>query len=328
MQDIANKLGVSKGTVSLVLSGKAKDNRVSEAVSEKVKQTAREMNYRLNEVARSLRTGQTKSIGVIVTDISNEFFGLLTYYIQEQAKSYGYMVITTNTNENLEEFESMVTTMLNKKVDGFIIVPVDKGRHVAENIIRNRVPFVQIDRFYPELEANYVGLDNYKASVEGMERLLKTGCKRVALICYDINLNALSERREGYRDVLSRHGLLDPTLIRNIEYERQEESIKQAIMDIKNNPEKVDAIFFCSRRVFFTGIKYMYEMGIRIPDDIQVLCFDKIESYAMANIPFICIEQPIREMGEKAVDILMDRINGSEDIKQYKFDAKINFINT
>ncbi|MDR3266112.1 MAG: LacI family transcriptional regulator, partial [Tannerella sp.] len=139
MQDIANKLGVSKGTVSLVLSGKAKDNRVSEAMSKKVKQTAQEMNYRLNEVARSLRTGQTKSIGVIVTDISNEFFGLLTYHIQEQAKRYGYMVITTNTNENLEEFESMVATMLNKKVDGFIIVPVEKGRHVAENILQNRV---------------------------------------------------------------------------------------------------------------------------------------------------------------------------------------------
>lgn len=87
MQDIADKLGVSKGTVSLVLSGKAKSGRVSEKTCQKVKQLAAEMNYYPNEIARSLTTGRTMSIGVIVTDISNEFFGNLTFHIQERAKN-------------------------------------------------------------------------------------------------------------------------------------------------------------------------------------------------------------------------------------------------
>ena len=98
-------MGVSKGTVSLVLSGKAK-GQVSEKTADRVKKMAAEMHYYPNDIARSLSTGTTMTIGVIVTDISNEFFGNLTFHMQEQAKKYGYTVITTNTNERLDEFDN------------------------------------------------------------------------------------------------------------------------------------------------------------------------------------------------------------------------------
>lgn len=97
MQDIADRLGVSKGTVSLVLSGKSK-NRVGEELRKKVISTAESMDYHVNEVARSLRTGKTNTVGVIVTDISNEFFGKLSYCIQERAKKFGYLVLIANSN--------------------------------------------------------------------------------------------------------------------------------------------------------------------------------------------------------------------------------------
>lgn len=327
MQDIADKLGVSKGTVSLVLSGKAKGNRISEDMCRKVKKMAKQMNYQPNEIARSLSTGMTMSIGVVVTDISNEFFGHLTFYIQEQAKKYGYTVITTNTNENLEDFENAITILLNRQIDGIIIVPVDKGQAVTEKIIERRVPMVQIDRYYPDINANYIIVDNYKSSSEMTELLIRKGCRRIAVICYDINLNALVERRRGCTDVLEQYGLLDVSLIKNIGYENQEKEIEQAIVDMHNSPNKVDAIFFCSRRVFITGVKYIYKERIRIPEEMQVVCFDKIETFSMANIPINYIEQPIREMGEKAVDILMEQINGSTHTQQYIFDAKLGFVN-
>ena len=328
MQDIANKLGVSKGTVSLVLSGKAKGSRISEEMRRKVKNMANKMNYQPNEIARSLSTGMTMSIGVVVTDISNEFFGHLTFHIQEQAKKYGYTVIITNTNENLEEFENAITILLNKQIDGIIIVPVDEGQKVAEKIINRRVPMVQIDRYYPDINANYIIVDNYKTSSEVTELLIKNGCRRIAIICYDINLNALLERRRGCADMLEQHGLLDPALIKNIDYQNQEEEIKQAIVDLKNTPDKVDAIFFCSRKVFIAGVKYMYQEEIKIPEEMQVICFDKIETFSIANIPINYIEQPIKEMGEKAVEILMEQINGSTQIQQCKFEAKLGFIDS
>lgn len=327
IQDIADKLGVSKGTVSLVLSGKAKGNRISEKMSMKVKQMADELNYYPNEIARSLSTGITMSIGVIITDISNEFFGNLTFHIQERAKEYGYTVITSNTNESLEEFNNAVTTLMNQQVRGIIFVPVAKGEKIVEKIIERHLPIVQIDRYHPDIKASYIIVDNYKISVEATELMIKKGNKRIAIVCYDINLNALTERRQGCIDVLNNNGLFDPDLVKNINYEDQEEEIKQAIIDLKNNPKKVDAIFFCSRKVFITGVKYMYREGIKIPEEMEVICFDKIDSFAITNIPINYIEQPIQKMGVKAVDFLIEQINGANDIKQCVFDAEIKHFN-
>lgn len=324
MQDIADRLGVSKGTVSLVLSGKARNKRVSKELCEKIIRTAKDMNYQPNEIARSLRTGFTKTIGVVVTDISNEFFGRFTFHIQEQAKKYGYTVITTNTNESLDEFDDLITILLNKRVDGIIFVPVDNGQDIALKIFNNNIPMVQFDRYYPDFGANYIGVNNYKASMEATGALINQGCRRIAIVCYDINLNALTERRNGCMDALKQNGLYEPDLIINIDYENQEEEINRAIIDLNNKSTKVDAIFFCSRRICITGIKYMHQAGIKIPDDMQVLCFDKIESFQIANIPINYIEQPIKEMGEKAVDMLIEQINGSDEVRQCVYDAVIN----
>lgn len=311
MQDIADKLGISKGTVSLVLSGKAKIGRVSAETSKKVRQMAAELNYYPNEIARSLTTGVTMTIGVIVTDISNEFFGNLTFHIQERAKRYGYSIITTNTNESLEEFNNAVTVLMNKQADGIILVPVDGGETVVERIIDHRIPMVQIDRFYPKIEASYVTVDNYKSSFEAIELLIQKGHKRIGLICYDLQVSALINRKAGYIDALKQHGLLEKHLIKNIHYENQEEEIKRAITELKNDPKGVDVIFFCSRRVFITGVRYMHLENIKIPDDIEVICFDKIDSFSITGFPINYIEQPIKQMGELAVDILLEQLNGN-----------------
>ena len=325
IQDIASKLGLSKGTVSLVLSGKAKEGRISEETCRKVRQMAAEMNYQPNEVARSLSTGKTMSIGVIVTDISNEFFGYLTFYIQEQAKKYGYSVITTNSNEDPKEFNNAVTVLLNKQIDGIILVPVDGGEKAAKKIIERRVPMVQVDRYYPSIQANYIVVNNYEASAQATELLIKRGLKKIAVICYNLEQNTLIERKQGYTDVLSRYGLLDEALIKNIDYANQEEDIKHAIMDLKKQKEKVDAIFFCSRRVFTIGVKYIYQEGIKVPEDMELLCFDKTELFSVVNMPINYIEQPIREMGEKAVDILMSHINNSGELQQCVLETELCF---
>lgn len=325
IQDIANELGVSKGTVSLVLSGKHQGGRISDDMCRKVKQMAERMNYQPNDVARSLSTGKTMLLGIIVTGISNEFFGYLTFHIQEQAKKYGYSVITISTNERLDEFNNAINILLNRQIDGIIFVPVEGGQSSVEKIIKRQVPMVQIDRFYPGICANYIMLDNYKAAFEATELLINKGCKRIAVICYEFDLNALTERQRGCADALEGYGLLDSALFKNINYLEQEENMSRSVYEIKNYKEKVDAIFFCSRGVFITGIKYIFQEGIKVPEDLKLVCFDKIESFPVFKIPVNFIEQPIKEMGEKAVDILINEINGDSDLKQYVFNAKLCF---
>ena len=163
MQDIARRLNISRSTVSLVLSGKS-DGRVSEAVKKKVLETAKEMNYHLNELARSLRVGSSNLISVIVTDISNEFFSQMTFHIQEAAKKAGYLVLTINSNENDDEFEQMARILISKQVDGIIAVPTPDGTDALKMIIDQNVPLVTVDRYCEGVEADYVGVDNYEAS--------------------------------------------------------------------------------------------------------------------------------------------------------------------
>lgn len=323
MQDIANKLGVSRGTVSLVLSGKAKAGRISDEMQAKVKKTALELNYHPNEIARSLSTGITKSIGVIVTDISNEFFGKMVFYIQEQAKSYGYSVITVNTNESLKDFNEAVTILINRQVDGIILVPVEGGKEIAQRIIDRKIPLVQIDRFYIDLHSNYIVVDNYNISKIVIESLINEGNKRIAILCYDINLSALTERKRGYFEAMNQYNLLDQSLVKNINYENQEKDIEQAIIDIKQHSDKVDAIFFCSRKVFLAGAKYMYEQGIKIPEDMRVVCFDKIDAFSFSNTPVTYIEQPIQKMGENAIDLILEQLNGNSQVKQIVLNSEI-----
>lgn len=326
MQDIADKLGVSRGTVSLVLSGKSK-NRVSNAVREKVLATATEMNYQINELARSLRTGYTKTIGVVVTDISNEYFGKLTFYIQEEAKKYGYLVLTVNTNENDKELNAIVGMLINKKVDGMIVVPTENCFRVLKNVVDAKIPLVQLDRFCLGLSADYVGVNNYGTSVNAVKSLIDRGHRKIGMINFNLNLTALKERSRGYIDTLKNNNILDDSLIKNIDYDRQEVEINQAMYNFVCGSNVVDAIYFTSRRVFAVGLKELIHLKIPFPKKIHVLCFDEVETLLSSPIHIDYIEQPIKEMGTKAFDLLLDKIKGNQENGNYLFEAKINLDN-
>lgn len=324
MKDIADRLGISKGTVSLVMSGKA-GTRVSAETKEKIMATARELNYHVNELARSLRTGQSNTIGVIVTDISNEYFGKLVFYIQEEAKKHGYLVVTSNSNECLDDFDSISTMFINKKLDGIIVVPTTDGQDVLRRIQQNRIPIVQLDRYCKGIEADYVGVNNYGASVTAMNRMLEKGLRRIAIVGYDISLNALTERKAGYVDVMKIRGLYDEALVKDVHYASQEEDISSAISELFALDDKPDAIYFTSRRVFIQGAESIMKMGYTATDGLSLLCFDDVKAYLIANMEISCVVQPIREMAIKAFNLLLEKIEGGTEMGNYIFDAKIAF---
>lgn len=325
LQDIADKVGVSKGTVSLVLNGKS-GNRVSPTTQELIKKTACEMHYQINEVARSLRTGITKIIGVIVTDISNEFFGRLTFYIQEEAKKYGYLVIIANSNENVGEMDSIVNKLINKKVDGFIVVPTGDCQSILQKVINAHIPLVQIDRYCKGIEADYVGVNNYGNSVRAVESLIAKGCRRIGLISYGLDISVMKERRQGYVDVMNSHHLLDESLIREIRFENQEEQIEQVVMEFIENVKPLDAIFFCSRRIFITSIKEITKLKWDVAGKHCLLCFDEVEGMLSSSYDIQYVKQPIQALGVKAFNLLLDKIHGGTDYGNYLFDASIESI--
>lgn len=321
MQDIADKVGVSRCAVSLVLSGKAKDKRISESLTNRIIQAAKELNYTPNELARGLRTGLTKTLGVIVADISNEFFGVLVYHIQQQAISMGYSTIVTNSNEDPDQMLNGLHLLANRQVDGIIMVPTNNSQHVAKQIMAMNIPFVQVDRFIPGVDASYVILDNFKASYDLTVRLLSSGRKRIAMLKH--KTSALNGRLEGYIKALEDNGKLHPELVKNINYSSESEDIEQAIEDLFIGSSTADAVIFQSHELFFTAMKHLRHKEIDFRGKVRVACFDKTDALALVDFPMLYVEQPIPSMGKEVVNILINRINGTPYTIQKVFEGKI-----
>ena len=323
LQMIADSLGVSKCTVSLVLSGKSKNKRVSEELSRKIIEKAKELNYRPNELARGLRIGKTHTLGVIVADISNEFFSHFIYHIQKRSREYNYTVITTNMDENAQQFEEMAALLLNRRVDGIIAVPAYGCYESLKKILDMNIPLVQIDRYFSDLEASYVVLDNYGAAYRTTERLISEGCRRIGMIKHNNDSSVNIDRTNGFVDAMKNAGLYDESLVKPINYSSEEEDIRDAICSLTERKDMVDAIFFMSHEQFITGVRYLFKAKVRIPEDVKVACFDKIEVFSILNFPLIYIDQPIQEMAEKAVDLLISQIQGRKEVRKCVFDGQI-----
>lgn len=321
MQDIADRVGVSRCAVSLVLSGKAKDKRISEALSNKIMQVAKELNYTPNELARGLRTGLTKTLGVIVADISNEFFGELVYHIQQQAISLGYSTIVTNSNEDPDQMLKGIRLLANRQVDGIIMVPTNNSQNIARQIMSMNIPFVQVDRFIPGVDASYVILDNFKASADLTERLYASGRRRIAMLKH--KTSALNGRLEGYIKALESHGAYHPELVKNIDYSSETEDIEHAIDDLFLSAGQADAVIFQSHELFFTGMRFLRGKGIDVHEKVRVACFDKTDALALVDFPLLYVEQPISSIGEEVVNILINRIKGTPYTIQKVFEGKI-----
>lgn len=328
IKNIAEKLGVSNATVSLVLSGKHKEGRVSNELAQKIKQTAREMNYQPNSIARSLRVGSSQTIGLIVADISNLFFSSLAFHIQEEAEKYGYCVLITNTNESVDKMDTIIDVFRNRQVDGFIIVPAENSEKHIQKLVDDNVSLVLVDRSFPFIETNSVVIDNYKASFDATKLLIEEKCKKIALITYKNNLPHILERKSGYIDALTYSGMSDRICIKEIRYSNINEDIDQAIEELYEAEGNVDGIYFSTNTISMLGIKSLMKRGIDISKDVKVVCFDKNEAFELMSIPIPYVLQPIAEIGKKAVDILINEMknknSGQKEIQKIKLPATLH----
>ncbi len=326
IKNIAESLGISTATVSLVLSGKTVEGRVSKEIASKVRETAKSMNYLPNGLARSLRVGRTHTIGLIVADISNPFFGVLALHVQEKAESLGYTVIIANTNEDDVRMGKMVDILKSRQVDGYLIVPTEHGDQYIMQLVENKTPFVLIDRHFPHIQTNNVIIDNYKASYDATKLLISKGCKNICLFVYKSNLQHIIERKSGYCDALTKAGLYKDEYLFEVDYTNITEDINNGIQRILSQENLIDGIFFTTNSISIIGIKELLHKGVEIQKQIQLVCFDKSDAFDFMDITIPYIRQPIAGMGRKSVDILVDQITKKEpdtDLIMCKLSAKL-----
>lgn len=320
MQDIATRLGISKGTVSLVISGKSK-GRVSDAMRQRVLAAAREMNYQPNETARSLRTGRTRVVGVVVPDSTSGYFGRLAYCIQEEAKKFGYLVATANSNESDAELSSVLSVMISRQVDGIIVVPTEHCLDTLGLAVSKGIPLVQLDRQCAGVKADFVGVNNYGMSVRAVKSMLDRGCRHVGMVGYGLDVSTLRERRRGCLDVLRSRDALDMALVRDVAYASREEDMRQAMHDLLSASPALDALYFTSWGTLIDGLHAAWSLGIGLPDTLRLLCFGDADAALAARLHIRCVRQPVDDMGTRAFDLLMDKMNGGQETGDHLFEA-------
>lgn len=316
---IAKELGVSAATVSLVLNGKNKNGRVSEEMSKKIIDKAAELHYIPNSLAKGLKMGHSKSIGLIVADISNVFFGTLALHIQNYAEKEGYTVIIGNTNEKLEEMEKIITFLNSRQVDGLIITPAEGSEVLIESVLKGKKPLVLIDRGFPNLNVPSVLINNYEICYRSTKQLIDQGFKNPAFITYRQDQFHTNERKRGFIEAMKDAGLFTPDHVKEVSYQYLNEDMDKAISQLLKCEKKVDAIFFATNTISMVGVKSLFKRGMLIQKDIQVMCFDETDAINLFpfRVPFI--KQPIEEMAKSALELLIDQIEKKEVKNQKLF---------
>lgn len=310
IEDIAGKVGVSKSLVSFVLSGKGREHRISPKTIKKVLKVARELNYKPNQIARWFRTGKTQMIGLIIADISNPFFGKLGREIESEAERMGYRVILCSSDESYEKSGKQLEMLLKSHVDGLIIAPPQGSINQIKELFKSNVPFVLVDRYFPEIDSDYVVIDNFDAGYNMTNHLLDKGYRNIAFITVNDKLITMHSRAEGYLKALKDKGIkVDEDMVINLPFSHDKKDLREVIGNLIRKDRKIDAVFFSSSKIGLMGLEIFSEMGIRIPDDLAVVSFDDPEFFKVCYSPITAIEQPLEKMGKRSVRILVDQIN-------------------
>lgn len=313
LKDIATQVGVSSALVSYVLNGK-NIGRINKAVAQKIRDTARDLNYRTNQIARSLKTNRTNTIGFIVANISNPFSSHLARIIEDEAAKNNYTVLFGSSDENADKFRNLIDIFINRQVDGLILAP---GEHTADQIAllkEQQVPFVMIDRYYPDLNTNYVALDNFNATYEAISHLLDCGYKRIGMINYDTTIFNLNERTRGYLAALKNEAGIDGAeTLRVVLNNNIRGSVNRVMDELLALDQPVDALLFASNEIALYGVIHLNEIKIKVPEELAVITFDELISWDLFYAPLTYVKQPLQQMGEIATGFL---INSMEDINK------------
>jgi LacI family transcriptional regulator len=311
--DIANKLNISKTTVSFILNGRAKEKRISEELVEKVLKFVEEVGYKPNPLAKSLRTGKSNIIGLMVENISDNFFANIARLIEDRAYKNGYKIIYCSTDNDAAKTKDLISMFRDRHVDGYIIAPPAGVEEEIAGLIKDDLPVVLFDRYYPEIESSYVVTDNFHATHNATKYLIDRGYKNIAFITFISDQTQMQARKDGYEKALSEHGL--QSHVKEVEFNQEAKYIIAPIDEyIKDN--KFDAILFGTNRIGTCGLKVIHDRGIRIPDDIAVISFDDYDVFELFSPSVTAIAQPIEEIADKSITILLDKLNHSDRISQ------------
>lgn len=304
IQDLARELGVSTTTVSFVLNGKAKEKRLSAALTKRVLDYAEKVGYRPNELAKSLRTGKTKIIGLVIEDISNPFFANIARYIEAKAYSRGYRIIYCSTENDAQRTAEFIQLFRDRYVDGYLITPPVNIADTLASLVQEGLPVVQFDRFIPEVETDSVVVDNRKGAYEATEHLIEQGFRRIGFVNLDSQQTQMRDRERGYVEAMEDHDL--QPFILPMQVQKQDQANLQEFYKFYQDAE-LDAVFFAANHLAIIGLRAFKQFNEALPG---LISYDDHTHFRLSSPTITVVSQPIAQIAEEVIQILINRLEG------------------
>lgn len=306
LKDVAREAGVSVGMASRVLGSYG---YFSDDTKEKVTEAAQALGYRPNIIARSLRKGTTKALGVLVSNIASFHWTTFVQGVEEAASRHGYQVILGNTDDDPDMERLYLSALYERNVDGIVVSPVPENLVHLDTLAQGGFPMLLVDTVAPELDVPTIAIDDHAAAYRATDYLLGLGHRRIGIVTGSQQLASGVDRLNGYRDALLDHGLeaLDE-LIAPGEY--RFEQAYQATRQLLSLATRPTALLVCNERMTGAALQCLKDLRVAIPDDLSLIGFDDPAWASFYNPSLTTVRNPRHRIGTLAVEKLLASMKG------------------
>ncbi len=309
LKDIAKEVGVSYATVSRALSGHPEVNKNTR---KKIIEMAEEMGYQPNAIAQGLVKNETKTIGLLIPDITNPFFPAIARGIEEAAVEKGYSTFLCNTNWNKNIEKKYLNVLIQKQVDGLILTPSSESTDHLKFIKKLTPPKVFVNKIIDNSSDTFIIIDNKKGAYQAVEHLIKKGHENIAFIGGEKSSTANKERLTGYKNAMQDNGLkINNDYVKMKGFNRTSGYfiMKEMLM---SEGCQITAVFSANDLLALGAIQAIKEANFNIPEDIAIVGFDDIEFASLPEIQLTTVSQPKYQMGQIAFDALYEKLTGQK----------------
>ncbi|WP_245127643.1 LacI family DNA-binding transcriptional regulator [Hymenobacter volaticus] len=301
---------MSIATVSLVLNGRAKEKRISDVLAEKVLNYVKEVGYKPNQLAKSLRSGKTHVLGLVVEDIANPFFASVARLIERKALEHGYHIIYCSTNRDPAKTKDILTMFEERHVDGYVLALPEGLESEVSALVRSGKPLVLFDRVLSGVSANAVVVDGATGMYEATQHLLAQGYKSIALITIQHGQTQMITRRQGYAQALREHTL--PEMVDEIVLQQEPAQIISQMAAFFQAHPHCEAVLFTTNYLGLYGLEALNQIGWSVPKRIAVVSFDDNALFRLYSSPITVVAQPLEAMAEEIVKVLLTALQGGK----------------
>ncbi len=308
VREVARLAGVSAATVSRALNA---SSTVSPELAERVLNAARQLNFRPNRLARNLRMGAVRTVGLLVPDIENPFFTSAVHGVEEALQAAGYTLLLANFGEDPAREEALLRTLSAEGVAGIIFTASIRPSVEYTRLLSGRLPMVGMSRVLEGLPVDLVLTDNRGGALEATEHLIRLGHRRIALINGPATISTARERQAGFEEAFARAHLPVPKeLIRHADF-RQAGGF-EAMQDLLRQSPRPTAVFVASNLMTLGALEALHRAEVRIPEEMAIVGFDDMAWATSLRPPLTVVAQPAREMGAAAAKLLIERLQNPD----------------